>query len=173
MPGYANSTDHHVMKSDDPKGNPMNTNHNASSFWTAAASASFAFAAGTMIAGTLGVLGPAAPASADSGKYVAVAVSQEKGPYGWGNDYSTENGAQQRSLTECANHGGTHCVMAAWSHNGCVALAVGDQDAYGGYKNYWGMNGATLGEAERAALAKNGGGHVVVAKCSTGSEGIG
>jgi hypothetical protein len=135
-----------------------------------------AAAVGTMLIATsavmAGALGTAATASAAADRYVAVALSPEKGPVGWGAEYSSENGAQQRSLTECAKSGGTHCVMAAWSKNGCVALAVGDRDAYGGYKNYWGMNGATQAAAEQAALAKNGGGTILVARCAD-SSGIG
>lgn len=150
----------------------MNTDHNtryARRRRAATAAGAMLIAASAVMTGALGT---AATASAATDRYVAVALSPEKGPAGWGAKFSSENGAQQRSLTECANSGGTHCVMAAWSKNGCVALAVGDQDAYGGYKNYWGMNGATLEAAEQAALAKNGGGHIRVARCADGS-GIG
>jgi hypothetical protein len=150
----------------------MSTNHNT---WhgrcrTAVAAATMLLASGAVMAGALNT---AAPAHADGDKYVAVALSPEKGPDGWGAEYPSENGAQQRSLTECVNHGGTHCVMVAWSKNGCAAIAVGDKDAYGGYKNYFGMNGASVGAAEQAALAKNGGGHILVARCATNGAGIG
>jgi hypothetical protein len=150
----------------------MNTNHNTphTRRRTAAAAATMLVAAGAVVAGALDV---AAPANADGDRYVALALSQEKGPDGWGNEFTSENGAQQRSLTECAKYGGTHCVMVIWAKNGCAAIAVGDHDAYGGYKNYWGMPGATLADAEKAALDKNGGGHILLAKCSTGTDGIG
>jgi hypothetical protein len=114
----------------------------------------------------------AAPANA-ADKFVALSFSPENGSYGWGNNYDTQDGARIRSLSECQNYGGTHCVFIAWAKNGCAALAVGDKNAYGGYDQYYGWYGPTLPEAEQAALGKNGGGHILVSRCSTGGEGTG
>jgi Domain of unknown function (DUF4189) len=126
------------------------------------AAATLLVAAGATTAGMI----LAAPANA-ADKYVAISFSPENGAYGWGNNYDTEDGARIRSLTECQNYGGTHCVFIAWAQNGCAALAVGDRNAYGGFDQYYGWYGPTLAAAEKAALEKNGGGTILISKCST------
>jgi Domain of unknown function (DUF4189) len=108
----------------------------------------------------------AAPANADD-KFVAISFSPENGAFGWGNNYDTQDGARIRSLTECQNYGGTHCVFIAWARNACAALAVGERNAYGGYDQYYGWWGNTIADAEKAALDKNGGGTILISKCST------
>ena len=77
-----------------------------------------------------------------------------------GHNYNDLDGARIRSLSECANHGGNHCVFLAWSKNGCAALAVN-----GG--NYYGWYGANRWEAGQGALQRNGGGHIHVSQCAT------
>jgi Domain of unknown function (DUF4189) len=108
----------------------------------------------------------AAPANA-ADKYVAISFSPENGAYGWGNNYDSEDGARIRSLSECQNYGGTHCVFIAWARNGCAALAVGDRNPYGGFDQYYGWYGPSIASAEQQALAKNGGGTILISKCST------
>jgi Domain of unknown function (DUF4189) len=126
----------------------------------------------TASATTAGMLLAAAPANADD-KFVAISFSPENGAYGWGNNYDSQDGARIRSLTECQNYGGTHCVFIAWAQNGCAALAVGDKNPYGGFDQYYGWYGPTLAAAEQQALDKNGGGHVLVSRCATGGQGTG
>ncbi len=116
---------------------------------------------------TAGALVAAAPANADGDTYVAISFSPENGSYGWGNKYDTEDGARIRSLTECQDSGGTHCVFIAWAKNGCAALAVSNRNAYGGYDHYYGWYGPTAAAAEQQALAKNGGGQILISQCST------
>ena len=115
-------------------------------------------AAGVAVGG--GVLAPAAHAD---DKFVAISYSAETGTYGWGNNYSDLDGARVRSLTECQNRGGNHCVFVAWSDNGCAALATSPTSYYGWY-------GATRAEAEQGALSRNGGGAILVSECATGSS---
>jgi hypothetical protein len=121
-------------------------------------------AAATMLVATgavlAGALGAAAPANAQADKFVAISYSPETGAYGWGNNYDNLDSAMVRSLAECQNYGGNHCVFLAWSKNGCAALAVN-----GG--NYYGWYGATRADAEAGALQRNGGGHILVSQCAT------
>jgi hypothetical protein len=147
----------------------MTTTHTRS-VRTKAAAAAMLFAAGAAVAGAVGV---AAPASAAADTYVAISFSPENGVYGWGNNYGDLDGARIRSLSECQNHGGNHCVFIAWAKNWCAALAVGDRGVYGQYDNYYGWYGPTLADAQQQALAKNNGGHILVSRCSTGNTGIG
>jgi Domain of unknown function (DUF4189) len=134
------------------------------------AAATLLAAAGAMTA--IGV-GAAAPANAEPDKYVAISFSPENGAYGWGNSYNDLDGARIRSLTECQNFGGTHCVFIAWAKNWCAALAVGDRNPYGGYDQYYGWYGPTQADAEQQALAKNNGGRILVSRCATGTAGTG
>jgi hypothetical protein len=134
------------------------------------AAAAMLFAASAVAAGALG---SAAPANAAADNFVAISFSTENGAYGWGNSYSDLDSARIRSLSECQNHGGTHCVFLTWAKNWCSALAVGDRNVYGGYDSYYGWYGPTLPNAEQQALAKNGGGHVLVSRCATGNTGTG
>lgn len=102
----------------------------------------------------------AVPAHADADKFVAISYSAESHVFGWGNNYTDLDGARIRSLSECQGHGGNHCEFIAWSKNGCAALAVNGDNFYGWY-------GPTAQDAEREALARNGGGHILVSKCSS------
>jgi Domain of unknown function (DUF4189) len=121
------------------------------------AAATMLAAAGAVVAGALGA---AAPANAQADKFVAISYSPETGSYGWGNNYDSLDGARIRSLSECQNFGGNHCVFLAWSRNGCAALAVNGD-------NYYGWYGATRWEAEQQALSRNGGGYILVSQCAT------
>jgi Domain of unknown function (DUF4189) len=137
---------------------------------TKAAAAAMLFAAGAAVASAVGA---AAPANAAADKYVAISFSPETGVYGWGNNYNDLDGARIRSLVECQNHGGSHCVFIGWAKNWCSALAVGDRGVYGQYDNYYSWYGPTLADAEQQALAKNNGGRILVSRCATGNTGVG
>ena len=78
------------------------------------AAATMLAAAGAVVAGALGA---AAPANAQVDKFVAISYSPETGSYGWGNNYDDLDSARIRSLSECQNFGGNHCVFLAWSKN--------------------------------------------------------
>lgn len=113
-------------------------------------------AAGALV---ISALGAAAPASADD-TFVAISYSEESHVWGWGSDYPTLDGARIRSLSECQSHGGNHCEFIAWAENSCAALAVDGNKFYGWY-------GATIADAKREALARNGGGRIAVSRCSS------
>lgn len=121
------------------------------------AAAMLAAAGATVAAGTLAAAAPADAAPAKT--YVAISYSPETGHWGWGNQYNNLEQATIRSLSECQNAGGNHCVFIAWAENGCAALAVNGPSYYGWY-------GPTLSAAESAALQRNGGGHIEVSRCS-------
>ncbi len=114
-------------------------------------------ASGAIIAGALGA---AAPANAQVDKFVAISDSPETHTWGTGWNYDNLDSAMVRSLSECQDAGGNHCVFLAWSKNGCAALAVNGD-------NYYGWYGATPYEAQQGALQRNGGGQIVVTQCST------
>lgn len=130
------------------------------------------FAAAAMMAATgaaiaAGALGAASPAGAEpndltprQSTFVAISYSPATGNWGWGNQYNNLNDAVNRSLTECSNAGGTNCQFVAWAQDACAALAVNG----GSYYGFWGQNQYL---AEQAALAKNGGGHIEISRCSS------
>jgi hypothetical protein len=121
------------------------------------AAATLLAAAGAVAAAGLGT---AAPAHADDEiKFVAIAYSPATGSWGWGNNYDSYNGATGRAMSECQNYGGTDCQIAAWSKDGCAALAVEDDRWYGWY-------GPNRLVAESLALFKNHGGHILESRCS-------
>ena len=132
------------------------------------ACAALLVASGAVVVGGIG----AAPANAAS-KFVALSFSPVNGAYGWGNNYDDLEGARIRSLVECQNHGGSHCVFIGWAENWCAALAVGPRNPYGGYDQYHSWYGPTLADAEQQALNKNGGGTILVSRCATGPAGTG
>jgi hypothetical protein len=146
----------------------MNTNHKTSNITrTKAAAAAMLFAAGAVVASATGAVGIAAPANAAADKFVGISFSPENGAWGTGWNYTSLDSARIRSMSECQNHGGTHCVFLTWAKNGCSALAVGNRGLYGQYDNYYGWYGPTPAEAQQQALAKNGGGSILVTQCST------
>jgi hypothetical protein len=121
-------------------------------------------AAGVVAAGALD---SAAPAKADEdGQWVAIAWSPDNGKYAWQNNAWDQQQAQDTALMSCANFGGTHCEITGFAHNACVAMAISPGQAHG----WW---GPTIDEASQAALQKNGGGAVEVARCSSGGDGWG
>jgi Domain of unknown function (DUF4189) len=128
------------------------------------------------IAAAVGTLGLAGPANADQGgPYVAIAYSPDNGAYGWANNAFTQDQAQDTALQNCRNFGGQQCEIDAWAHNECAALAVMTPQVTA--NNQWGAHygwyGATIQEAQDAALHKNGGGEVIVAHCASGDAGWG
>ena len=124
---------------------------------TKAAAAALLAASGAIIAAGLGA---AAPANAAPDKFVAISYSPETKHWGWGNNYDNLDSARIRSLVECQDAGGNHCVFLAWSKNGCAALAVNGDSYYGWY-------GANRWEAEQGALQRTGGGYIAISKCAT------
>ena len=103
----------------------------------------------------VGALSATAPANATTGgKFAAIAYSPETGSFGYWSGAPTFEGANFGALNECTQHGGNHCLLAAWAQNGCVALAVDALD-----NGHWhGANGPTFISAETAALQLNQGG---------------
>src|SRR5262245_13106911 len=70
-------------------------------------------------------LGAASPANATTGgKFAAIAYSPETGSWGYWTNAPSFQDANFGALNECSQYGGTHCLLAAWQQNGCVALAV-------------------------------------------------
>jgi hypothetical protein len=121
------------------------------------AAAALLFAAGPAVAVPLAA---APPASAGGDTYVAISYSPETDKWGTGWNFNTLDAARTRSLSECQNAGGNHCIFVAWAKNGCAALAVdGDR--------YYGWYGANPIDAQDQALVKNGGGTIEVTQCST------
>lgn len=99
--------------------------------------------------------------------WVAIAYDPGNGAHGWANNKTTKYWAIDAARGSCFEFGGKACVEAAWAtNNGCAALAV-DGDRWSG------SDGPNLAAAENAALAKNGGGHIVLSRCSEGGAGTG
>jgi len=134
------------------------------------------FAAATVLAASAiaaGALGSVAPANA-AGTYLALAYQQS---YGFGGKliYPDAHGVGQsgvfdtariNALNDCQNNGGQtgggQCEVRIVAHNECAAVAASN-GAQG-----WKIATATsynLQQAERIALANNGGGLVVVSAC--------
>ena len=131
----------------------MTTNHrNTFARRRRTAAATMLVAAGAV---ALGAISATAPANATTGgKFAAVAYSPETGSYGYWSGAPTFEGANFGALNECTQHGGNHCLLAAWAQNGCVALAVDALD-----NGHWqGAHGPTFISAETAALQLNQGG---------------
>ena len=127
---------------------------------------------------TVAAIGVAAPANADD-TYVVEAYSQDNGSHGWANNRGSYDEALSAAVNTCehppAGVGGQHCQVAAWAKNGCAAFAVFTPATSADHK--WGPPqgtwGATIADANANASAKNGGGEVVIDRCSTGDEGWG
>lgn len=108
------------------------------------------------LAGAAAITITTAPANAES-TWDVISYSPDTGAWGWGYAPSKEQ-ASQIAIDYCIQHGGTNCQLAAWSPQGCVAVARDADSWHGGH-------GATLAQAEGNALFQNGGGTIVVSKC--------
>jgi hypothetical protein len=90
------------------------------------------------------LLALASTATLYAGGFCAIAYSVSTGRDGWSHSYDTRRGAERRALEEC---NANDARVVAWYHNGYVALARGDNGAWGcGY-------GPTRAVAESLALA--------------------
>jgi hypothetical protein len=124
---------------------------------------------------TAGALGAAAPAYADD-TYVAEAFSQDNGSHGWANGRGSYDEAAAAAVNTCvhppAGVGGKQCQVVAWARNACAAFAVFSPNGTADHK--WGVAngtwGATISDANVKAAAANGGGEVVIDRCSTDSN---
>ena len=79
--------------------------------------------------------------------YGAIAFSQTTGAHGYAYDYTTQRQAEINAMAECRKYG-RGCEFATWVRNGCAALAVGNNEGWGGD---WGNNRR---EAENKALSR-------------------
>jgi len=121
---------------------------------------------------TASALGAAAPAYADD-TYVAEAFSQDNGSHGWANNRGSYEDAAAAAINTCvhppAGVGGKQCQVVAWARDACAAFAVFSPDTTADHK--WGVAhgtwGATISDASDKASAANGGGEVVIDRCST------
>ena len=117
-------------------------------------------ATGAAAAAALCALTVSPPAGAAADTYVAIAYSPSDGIYGWANNASTRGDAENAAMSYCVQYGGADCQVAAWTKNGCAALAVAGGSWHGGYAS-------TAAAAEAGALKANGGGSIEVSKCSS------
>ncbi|OBG28096.1 DUF4189 domain-containing protein [Mycobacterium sp. E3198] len=103
------------------------------------------------------VASPAAQAAAVD-RYAVIAYSPVTGWTGWANNASTMEEATHVALGNCQVHG-PGCTVASWTHNRCIALALGPAG--------WGADwGSTPAAAQNAALAKVSSGRVVEVHCT-------
>jgi hypothetical protein len=134
---------------------------------------------GTLLAASatiaVAALGAAAPANA-ADSYVAEAFSQDNGSHGWANDRGSYAEAATAAINTCihppAGIGGKQCQVVAWARDACAAFAVFSPNGTADHK--WGVArgtwGSTIEDANVKAAAANGGGEVVIDRCSTSSN---
>jgi uncharacterized protein DUF4189 len=122
------------------------------------------FAAGLGAAATLAGLSltTAVPAHA-ADTYASIYYSPATGAYGWAHQSGARQDAEGMANGYCHQYGGTDCQMAAWTVNGCVALATGPNNGA-----WYGWYGSSIADAQQAALAKNNGGTIMFSTCSWG-----
>jgi hypothetical protein len=85
----------------------------------------------------------------DFDTYAAVAYSRSTGKYGSAWNYGSRSAAQRAALARCP---AADARIVAWVKGGWVALAIGENNAYG-YGYSYGV-GSTNGEAKRRASAE-------------------
>ena len=85
-------------------------------------------------------------------RYAAIAYSPATGKIGIGNDNVSRDEAEQVAMSNCQAEVGSSsdCTPAAWARNGCVAIAVAENKAWGA--NY----GANQEQAKTNAIAMCG-----------------
>ena len=102
----------------------------------------------------------AAPPPPPADMYAAIAVSVEG--Y-WGTSIgSNMDEAKASAMARCQGTPGHNCRLAAWTANGCVAVARNDAQNY----QYGGV-GSSVREAEQDALARTNGGRILVSFCTS------
>lgn len=102
----------------------------------------------------------------DGQTYAAIAYSPSTGKYGYGNGYRSRYAAEREALRQCPE---SDAKVVGWVCNGFLALAVGDDNAYGtGYSfNAGATNGAAMNNAMaecRKHTSKNP--HILICICS-------
>jgi serine/threonine-protein kinase len=119
------------------------------------------------------VLGPAPRARADVDidfdTYAAVAFSESTGSYGYAYNYGSRGAAERAALANCKE---TDAKVVGWVKAGWLALAVGDNKAYGVAWEYG--EGAVNTTAKKRALKeladRNGKCTVLICVCSGNVE---
>ena len=97
--------------------------------------------------------------------FAAIAYSPETGYWAsWSTAHSFDE-ANVGALSACQNEGGSHCLLAGYAINQCVALAV---DAVH-WDKWQGRLGPSVVTAETAALQANGGGRIATVSCTSPS----
>lgn len=115
--------------------------------------------AGVAVAGLLAGI-TAAPATASSDSWVAIAASSGVEYWGYGVDSRSRDEAKRIAMYHCSKLGATNCKVVASMRNGCVAVAVRDDGrGHGG-------SGQSLSQAENDAIWENGGGWIVGSACA-------
>ena len=100
----------------------------------------------------------AAPATAQTVNYGAIAIGETSGRHGYSYDYSTSYGAQQRALNECSAN---DCYVVVTFWNSCASVAEGPAGNIG-----W-AHAPSRFEAEQLALGYAGGGQTIAWACTT------
>ncbi|NMN98508.1 DUF4189 domain-containing protein [Antrihabitans stalactiti] len=104
-----------------------------------------------------------APANAAVDNYGSIAYSPTTGNVGWSYDYANRATAEAVATGYC---NASDCQAVVWFYNGCGALSVASDGAYG-----WGYAPTREG-AEYHALRNTPGpnGHIVRWVCTTGHQ---
>jgi hypothetical protein len=98
----------------------------------------------------LGLLGSSTPAPAveiDFDTYAAVAFSPSTGKYGYAWNYRSRSAAEQVALSQCK---AADAKIVGWVKGGWLALAIGEENAYGVAWEYG--DGAANTDAVKRAL---------------------
>jgi hypothetical protein len=99
------------------------------------------------VAGSLGHASLAQADSIDFSTYAAVAYSSSTGSYGYAWNYGTRGEAEQVALSRCT---AADARIVGWVQGGWLALAIGENNAYGVGSEYG--DGATNTVAEQRAI---------------------
>jgi serine/threonine-protein kinase len=101
----------------------------------------------------------------DFKSYVAIAFSPSTGAYGYAYNYWSRYSAEREALRRCPH---ADAKIVGWVQAGWLALAIGDDNAYGVGWEYG--NGSTNNDAKRRALkecaSRTTGAHLVLCICS-------
>lgn len=116
-----------------------------------------ALTAGAALAGAFGA---AAPANAAPDLFIALSYSFQSNVAGIAVTGDSEQ-SRLKSLSNCQDSGGNHCVTFAIEKNTCVAMAIL------GVQEWNTATGATRKAAENQALAQNPGSHIVGSGCTS------
>jgi hypothetical protein len=105
---------------------------------------------------------PVQPRPASGALFSAVAFSSDTGFWASWTDAHSFDEANVGALNACQNAGGSHCLLAGYAINQCVALAV---DAVQ-WDRWQARLGPSVVTAETAALQANGGGRIATVACT-------